>query len=538
MLPFDAQQRKPLNPAMLLQMIAGASKQSPDAQEQDEQEQPADAAELSAYVNRNRQGARPMPQNPDDIAATAQPVNASATAVAGSLPQKLSHTAGGSPSTGASVPPGIAPGGDGTATGPVAGPRNPAASVLRAQGATAPPPGIPAMAGPAMAGTTPRNSTDLLSMPQLPAVPNYPAAPQMTPMPGGIRGRLVAGLSGIAGIQNPDEIRRRQQFQDALESWQAQVAPMREQYQEQLQRAQVPINVLSKLQQLYMPRGGMYTYHFDPTSGKTIRENKFTGEVEPVELPGIGPKAGLDKRLNSYTNAAGQNVDVMQRPDNSIYERTGGQVRETRDPSQAAQGRSDKSYQYNAGRIDKLRTPVEARMQRVSNILDSLNANSPQADALIAPELLTVMAGGQGSGLRMNEAEIARIVGGRTNWESLKAAVGKWQLDPSKPFALTPDQRQQVRALVSAVHSRLQQKMAAFDEADDSLLNTDDVKQHRAIVNRLHKKLGDIDLAGDNQTAGPKTYTHSFLMQEAAKRNISPQELERRFQAAGWQPQE
>ena len=47
------------------------------------------------------------------------------------------------------------------------------------------------------------------------------------------------------------------------------------------------------------------------------------------------------------------------------------------------------------------------------------------------------MAGGQGNGLRMNEAEISRIVGGRTNWESFKAKLGAWQ-SPRKLQSLLP----------------------------------------------------------------------------------------------------
>jgi hypothetical protein len=60
---------------------------------------------------------------------------------------------------------------------------------------------------------------------------------------------------------------------------------------------------------------------------------------------------------------------------------------------------------------------------RFGRLRDTLNQKSPQADALVAPELLTVIAGGQGSGLRMNEAEIARSVGGRSHLEDLKAAL-------------------------------------------------------------------------------------------------------------------
>jgi len=156
---------------------------------------------------------------------------------------------------------------------------------------------------------------------------------------------------------------------------------------------------------------------------------------------------------------------------------------------------------FTSNQIDKLRKPVEDRAERIARLSDTLAQGTPQADALVAPELLSVMAGGAGSGLRMNEAEIARIVNGRTNWESLKAKVNAWQLDPSKGFSLTPDQRQQVNALFSAVRDRVGKKMAAVDEESQNLLNTDDPKEHRRIYQRLQKRLGDIDTGG-GQTPG------------------------------------
>src|SRR5262249_1399064 len=150
---------------------------------------------------------------------------------------------------------------------------------------------------------------------------------------------------------------------------------------------------------------------------------------------------------------------------------------------------SDKSYQYHASRLDNLRKPVEQQLDRLSRLSDTLAQNSPQADALIAPELLTAMAGGQGSGLRMNEAEISRIVGGRTNWETLKAKLGAWQTDPSKGFALTPEQRQQVSALLTARVGRLQQQQQILDDAGDQLIGATSPQQHRAIYNNAQKKL-------------------------------------------------
>jgi hypothetical protein len=163
--------------------------------------------------------------------------------------------------------------------------------------------------------------------------------------------------------------------------------------------------------------------------------------------------------------------------------------------------RSDKSYQFNVGELNSIGKPITDRVTRLGTLQDTINQTTPQADALIAPELLTVMAGGQGSGLRMNEAEIARIVGGRTAWESIKAAANKWQTDPSKGLSVTPAQRGQIRALIGAVYGKLQAKQNILDQAQQDLIGTDDPTEHRRIVARTRQQMTTVD-QGQGAAAG------------------------------------
>jgi hypothetical protein len=161
-----------------------------------------------------------------------------------------------------------------------------------------------------------------------------------------------------------------------------------------------------------------------------------------------------------------------------------------------------RSYQFQSKRMDKIAAPIEQRAERISRLEDTLNQNNPQADALVAPELLTVMAGGQGSGLRMNEAEIARIIGGRSAWETLKANIQHWSTDPQAARSITPDQQRQIRSLFGAIKTRVGQKMQALDEERQNLANSDNPAEHRLIYNRLQKRLSDLDVGGGAQTAG------------------------------------
>lgn len=242
---------------------------------------------------------------------------------------------------------------------------------------------------------------------------------------------------------------------------------------------------------------------FADASGRIY--NRFTGEAEaPKELPisstferdmtvdGKGPVPLFKITQNGQTKW----LDMTGKP-------VTGQVGQYEKPDKPKDtGATDeRSFQFNSQQLEKAGTPIADSIQRFSRLTDTLNQVTPQADALVAPELLTVMAGGQGSGLRMNEAEIARIVGGRTNLESLKAALNKWQTDPSKGLSITPAQREQIRSLVSTVGDKLLAKQAIIDEARQALVTATTPDQHRKIVADARTALSAID-TGKTATPG------------------------------------
>lgn len=166
-------------------------------------------------------------------------------------------------------------------------------------------------------------------------------------------------------------------------------------------------------------------------------------------------------------------------------------------------GRMDRSYTQANSSLETIRKPLADQMERFGRLAETVNQSTPQADALIAPELLTVMAGGAGSGLRMNEAEISRIIGGRSKFEDLKAAVNKWQLDPSKALSVTPAQRQQIRDLMGAVQKRTDAKLALVNKASQALIDAPDVETQRRIIADTRKQLDDVGSAAPS-TGGLK----------------------------------
>lgn len=185
----------------------------------------------------------------------------------------------------------------------------------------------------------------------------------------------------------------------------------------------------------------------------------------------------------------------------------GARLQQPKDTSAADNGRMDRSYTSANSSLEALRKPLADQAERFGRLTDTINQHSPQADALIAPEMLTVMAGGIGSGLRMNEAEIARIVGGRSNFESLKAQLNKWSLNPKEALSVTESQRGQIRDLMKAVGDKSSKRLAILNQASQDLIDAPDVGTHRRIVAQARKAIDDIGLAAGDSGGDTTTTT-------------------------------
>lgn len=159
----------------------------------------------------------------------------------------------------------------------------------------------------------------------------------------------------------------------------------------------------------------------------------------------------------------------------------------------AADSLLQRSYQYTNTQIEKLRQPVDQQVSNLTQAREELAQGTPASDALAIPKILSATSGGQGSGLRMNEAEIARIVGGRSNWESIKAWAQRWSRDPQKAGTLTPDQRQQLTAVIDAISQRATKKLDRITKAGTDLVGATDPLTHRRIFGDLQRDLSTLD---------------------------------------------
>lgn len=233
-----------------------------------------------------------------------------------------------------------------------------------------------------------------------------------------------------------------------------------------------------------------------------VAKNIFLQESQNERSKFLNGPEPVDKKIDEGFNQKGQRVQVWQKPTGETYQKVVPEIVRPPESPGAANSRLDKSYQFTTGQLNTVRKPIDDALDRVNRLRMSIAEKSPQADALIAPELLTAMAGGQGSGLRMNEAEISRIVGGRTHWESIKAAVNKWKLDPSKGLSINDEQRREISSLIDKRYELLQKKANILDNAQQQLIDTQDVTSHRKILADTRKALSGVDQ--ETTTSGSK----------------------------------
>lgn len=145
------------------------------------------------------------------------------------------------------------------------------------------------------------------------------------------------------------------------------------------------------------------------------------------------------------------------------------------------------SFNYANNFIEKDLQPVQQMAQRVGRLQTTIAQANPQADAIVAPELLSIMAGGMGSGLRMNQAEIERAVGGATNWTKLQASLNKWSTDPTHA-QIPPAQRAQINGLVDYVSGQVNEQLKVGTQAQQDLINASTPQQHRQVLGRFQQQ--------------------------------------------------
>jgi len=327
---------------------------------------------------------------------------------------------------------------------------------------------------------------------------------------------------GPQASRNADYQRRLTAAKETADTSFQDYALMRQQNEDSLraQNVQSEIDYRNRPQILQSEEGGYYRIPqvsgsatpitVDPRVAATMPEGTGPGQSSQLPQVLVGPTKPTPQDQTAITDldVNGQNNKVVVDKNTGKYKVVGPSKLPTVNPA-ANDNRVDRSYQFHTKQFETIGKPLQDRMDRINRLQISLNQNNPQADSLIAPELLTAMAGGQGSGLRMNEAEIARIVGGKNNWQKMKSQLMAWQTDPNKPFQFLPEQRGQVQALMNAMAERVRGKVDLLNQAQQRLADATDPAIHKQLLAEVKKRISVIDNIEDavaKDSAGRTVY--------------------------------
>lgn len=147
-------------------------------------------------------------------------------------------------------------------------------------------------------------------------------------------------------------------------------------------------------------------------------------------------------------------------------------------------------YASQQAAVDRIRTPIAQQMERAVRALDSLENPSMVSDAVVAPEFLTVIAGGFGTGLRMSEAELSRINMSQNRWDQLRAEFNKWRTG-SEPV-IQPAMREEMKKILTLAMNRAEKKLSLYDDYLAQMAkatSTDEIKELAAKMRKDDTKL-------------------------------------------------
>lgn len=228
-----------------------------------------------------------------------------------------------------------------------------------------------------------------------------------------------------------------------------------------------------------------------------------TGEVNAV----TGQTVAQTGRINATTAQQRANTG-------DVNAATGqGRLRETirnddmrNTTAQAGQGARAgvQSYNHESAQLDAISKPLGLYMDRLSRLKQSLDAGTAVADSVVIPEFVIAMAGGQGSGLRINNAEIDRTQGARSVWTSLSAKLSQWDPNnPGKVLNIQPIERKAMYDLLNVVHAKGVKRLEIIRQAQQDLINNpSDATAQRTIALQAKTSLDALDNPPTPQAPG------------------------------------
>jgi uncharacterized membrane protein len=182
----------------------------------------------------------------------------------------------------------------------------------------------------------------------------------------------------------------------------------------------------------------------------------------------------IDKALESTERAFG--TKAQQDQVNEMRRQTLALAQKKDDRAAARDPNTEKEYKSVHDDLNKKFATTETQLQNAEQAISEVNSGA-MGQAFGTIKSLVALAGGQGSGVRITQAELNSIANAR----GIKGTFDGWLNGLEGKGKLSADQVQQLNAVLSEVKRKGEEKRALLSETLDKLATAKDVKEIRAI---------------------------------------------------------
>ncbi len=226
-----------------------------------------------------------------------------------------------------------------------------------------------------------------------------------------------------------------------------------------------------------LPSGQVVAVHSDPKTGKSTAEVVYEGK------PGEKPKA-IPLQIN------GESHQVL------IDESTGNVIKDLGKTGEkpptvninAQNNERDREAARFAKPHEAALTAANSQLEKIADARAMINGNA-EAQATGIPKVLTALVSGQGSGVRITQAELNAIGKARGLAGDVEGTIRKW----SGKGQLTPEQQRQLTQMLDDVAARIQKKQAIVNDTLDKINSAPSREEIVRIDKEARKQLQELE---------------------------------------------
>jgi hypothetical protein len=157
----------------------------------------------------------------------------------------------------------------------------------------------------------------------------------------------------------------------------------------------------------------------------------------------------------------------------------------------AGQGRLDTEAKQFGAPHEKSLEAANGQLEKIADARAMINGNA-EAQGLGVPKVLTALVGGQGTGVRITQAELTAIAHARGISGDVEGTLNSW----AGKGALSKDQQKQLTGIMDDVAGRLREKQTIASGALDTINGATSREQIIAADKDTRQKLNDFEQHG------------------------------------------